>query len=82
MQHDPVFAAAAVPTSCERVVLYTSSTAADGAGSDGPRETDKHGAMTANLFGFCNTAEAFVAIEVRRHACHCATTPDLNGTHG
>ena len=56
-------------TCCEHVVVFTATTLeALQLDPDDAACPDKLGAMTANAFGYSNTAEAFIAIEV----CPCA----------
>ena len=72
-------------TCCEHIVVFTATTLeALQLDPDDAACPDKLGAMTANAFGYSNTAEAFIAIEVRLRGvrgvpanpsscCHCNT---------
>ena len=60
------FRAHGLRTACERIVVFASTSQADLAGMpDEEFATERLGMMTATSLGYCNTAEAFVAVEVR-----------------
>lgn len=60
------FRARGLRTACERIVVFESTSQADLAATpDEAYAEDRLGMMTATSLGYCNTAEAFVAIEVR-----------------
>jgi hypothetical protein len=66
MAEHPTFKGTANLTCNERIVVFECATQ-----TVGQARPLQMGEMTANTFGYCNTAEAFIAIEVR---CMCPHT--------
>jgi hypothetical protein len=98
MSHHPVFAARNVATSMERVIVYSSTSNYtvngarparnglvnnnNGVGGLDADAIDAGGEMTAHQFGYSNTAEAFVAVQVRAASLVRASDALLIGTSG